>query len=201
MTADVVRSVLRACRDRAAEILPASRGALAVYLAVVELELPAAQVRRAQSWRRVDLDAALLDVEDLREDPDLDEAIATAAAHLRASLPLRPATVAAAPVPVEVLNAQRTARNARRALELLLAAGGGIVGHEAFGTPCSARTAICAARKKIGPGAIRTIRGQGFQITEAGLKALRAKLSRGGETPDSPEVRWLPAPLLVWTAA
>jgi hypothetical protein len=201
MTADVVRSVLEACRRRAAEILPASRGLLVAYLAVVELELPAAQVRRALSWRRGDLDAALLDVEELREDPGLDEAIAAAAANLRTSLALKPAPVAPTPVPVEVLNAQRTARNARRALELLLAAGGGIVGHEAFGTPCSARTAICAARKKIGPGAIRTIRGQGFQITEAGLRALRAKLIRFGETPDSPEVRWLPAPLLERAAA
>lgn len=203
MTADPVRAALRACALRAADILPASRyilgpsRKLAAYLAVVELELPAPRVRRVFGWRRADLDAACLDIEDLREDPHLDETITAAAMDLRAALAPRPEPVAAPPVSVEVLNAQRTARAARRALELLVAAGGDIVPHRAFGAACSARVAICAARKTIGGDAIRTIRGQGFQITEAGLMVLRAKLSRFGEAADSVDVRWLRSPLLL----
>lgn len=207
MTADLVRTALRTCAARAAEILPAARGRhapsrkLAAYLATVELELPASQVRRVLAWRRSELDAACLDVEDLREDPDLDEAIAAAGADLRIALEPQARAVAVSTVAVEVLNAQRSARAARRALELLVAAEGGIVPHRAFGAACSARIAICAARKQIGSGAIRTIRGQGFQITEAGLKALRAKLSRIGEAADSGDVRWLRSPVLERLAA
>jgi hypothetical protein len=200
MTTDLVRTTLSACAARAAAIFPAARHRLAptrklaAYLAVVELELPAPKVRRALAWRRGELDAACLDIEELRENPDLDEAIASAGRALRASLlPVAPPIVRRT-VSVEMVNAQRTARAARRALELLVAAGGEVVGHEAFGTAGSARTAICAARKKIGPGAIRTIRGRGFQITEAGLQALRINLGRFGEAAESPEPRWLPSP-------
>jgi hypothetical protein len=201
MTADIVRAAVRACFERSRDLLPAARGrlacarTLAAYLAVVELELPAPQVRRALGWRRADLDAACLDVEELREDPHLDDIIAAAAADLRVGYAPRPPAVARARASVEALNAQRSARAARRALELLIAAGGDVVRHEAFGSAGSARIAICAARKTIGGGAIRTVRGEGFQITEAGLKSLRAKLSQFGEAPDSGDVRWLRSPL------
>lgn len=182
MTTEFVKAAVRACAQRAADVLPArlchlaSLRKLTAYLAIVELELPAPKVRRALGWRRADLDEACLDIEDLREDPHLDDAIAAAAMDLRAEMEPRPAVVAPAPAPVsvEVLNAKRTARAARRALELLIAADGAIVRHEAFGSPCWARIAICAARKTIGSGAIRTIRGEGFQITASGLKSLRA---------------------------
>jgi hypothetical protein len=196
VTAELVRATLRACGARAEEILPVTGGRLALarklaaYLAIVELELPFSQVRRALAWRTCELDAACLDVEDLREDPDLDEAIAAAGRALRAGLGPRSAPAVRPAVPVEVLNAQRSARAARRALEILVAARGEVVGHEAFGSACSARTAICAARKKIGPAAIRTIRGRGFQITEAGLRALCAKYGGYGEGLDAPDIPW-----------
>lgn len=207
MTPHLVRATLRACTQRAADILPRGCGQLAparrlaAYLAVVELELPAAQVRRSLGWRRAELEAACLDIEDLREDPHLDEAIAAAAIDLHAALAPRSPPVARAPASVEVLNAQRSARAARRALELLVAAGGEIVPHEAFGAACSARIAICAARKAIGADAIRTIRGQGFQITEAGLRTLRVKLRRFGDKPDSVDVQWLRSAVLERIAA
>lgn len=207
MTEDFVRATLRSCSRQAAEILPPSGDrhdpsrVLAVYLAIVELELPASKVRRALGWRRHDVDAACLDIEDLREDPVLDEAIAAAAEELRTHVPARPAPPAPAPVSVELLNAQRTARAARRALELLVAADGGLVRHEAFGTACSARVAICAARRKIGGDAIRTIRGQGFQITEAGLAILKAQLARFGDAPDGVDVPWLRSAVLDRIAA
>ena len=207
MTADLVRAALHACRQRAADLPLVPRAAatplrkLAAYLAVVELELPAPQVRRALGWRRAELDAACLDIEDLREDPHLDEAVSEAASELRTRFAPRPTPLAAGPVSIQLLNTQRSARAARRALELLVAAGGKTVPHEVFGGASTARVAICAARKTLGGGAIRTIRGQGFQITETGLKALRSQLSPFGETPDSADVRWLRSPRLKQVAA
>lgn len=197
MTADLVSAALRACTRRSTEVLTSSRAPmaptrkLAAYLAVVELELPASRVRRALGWRRTDLDTACLEVEDLREDPQVDEAIEAAATDLRAEFAPHPTPAAPAPLGVEALNAQRSARAARRALSLLVAAGGEIVPYQAFGAACSARVAICAARKALGGGGIRTIRGRGFRITEAGLAILRAQLSRSDDTPDAVDLRCL----------
>jgi hypothetical protein len=178
MSAPADRNLLRACATHAGEIFPRVRDELAdarrlaAYLAVVELELPAPGVRRWLGWTRRDVDAACLDVEELREDAAIDEAIACAGIELRARHPR--VERATRPRPdVADLNARRTARAARRALELLVEAGGQIVAHEAFGTVQTARTAICAARKEIGHAAIRTVRGRGFRMTEAGLRAAR----------------------------
>lgn len=199
MTQPLDRTTLRACAARAAEIFPrvtgrlARPGQLTAYLAIVELELPVGGVRRWLDWTRADVDAACLDVEDLREDAALDEAIAAAGAKLRAG------PVGSAPAPTRVapavadLNAQREARAARRALQLLLEAGGEVVSHQAFGTVQTARTAICAARKTVGPGGIRTIRGRGFRITEAGIRAAQTmRLGQFGECRDSPDPGGLP---------
>ena len=197
MTADPVRAALRACALRAADVLPTCRSRLApsrklaAYLAVVELELPAPRVRRVLRWRRADLDAACLDIEELREDPQLDEAIEAVATDLRIEFAPHPTAAAPAPLGVKALNAQRSARAARRALSLLVAAGGEIVPYQAFGAACSARVAICAARKALGGGGIRTIRGRGFRITEAGLATLRAQLARSDDTPDAVDQRCL----------
>jgi hypothetical protein len=184
-----IRPTLRACAARASEILPHAEGRvnrrdqLAAYLAIVELELSASDVRRALEWTRDQVDASCLEIEDLRETQALDEAIASAGVALRSTLRRAPARPSRTSPCVADLNAQRTARAARRALELLLAAGGEIVGHSAFGTVCSARTAICAARKEVGRGAIHTVRGRGFRITEGGIRAARAMdLTRGGES-------------------
>jgi hypothetical protein len=178
MSPAIDRAHLRACATCAEEIFPRMRrrlaGArsLAAYLAVVELELPAPGVRRWLGWTRSDLEAACLDVEELREDAAIDEAVARAGVELRARHPPVERAVRQPP-DVADLNARRDARAARRALELLVQAGGQIVAHAAFGTVQTARTAICAARKEIGPTAIRTVRGRGFRMTEAGLQAAR----------------------------
>jgi hypothetical protein len=145
----------------------------------VELELPAPRVRRWLGWTRGEVDAACLDVEELREDAEIDEAIALAGVELRARHPRVDRATRQSP-DVAKLNARRAARAARRALELLVQAGGQIVAHEAFGTVQTARTAICAARKEIGAAAIRTVRGRGFRMTEAGLQAAR-QLDRLGD--------------------
>jgi hypothetical protein len=193
MTQALDRALLRSCAAAAEAIYPrtagdlASAGALTAYLAVVELELPASGVRRWLDWNRSDVDAACLEVEDLREDAGLDEAIAGAGAALRRQL-------AAGPMQeVADLNAQRNARAVRRVLELLVQARGEVVGHHEFGSVETARTAICAARKEIGSDGIRTIRGRGFKITEAGLRAARAlQLGQFGEYPGSRDASRLP---------
>jgi hypothetical protein len=178
MSPAIDRDRLRACAACAEEVFPrvgrrlAGARRLAAYLAVVELELPAPGVRRWLGWTRSDLEAACLDVEELREDTAIDEAVALAGVELRARHP-RAERAVRQPPDVADLNARRDARAARRALELLVQAGGQIVAHAAFGTVQTARTAICAARKEIGPAAIRTVRGRGFRITEAGLQAVR----------------------------
>ena len=199
MTYPLDRTALRACAARAAEIFPrvarhiARPGQLTAYLAIVELELPAGGVRRWLDWSRADVDAACLDVEDLREDPALDEAIAAAGAALRAGFNGSVQAAKRSAPAVADLNAQRAARAARRALQLLLQAGGEVVGHQAFGSVQTARTAICAARKTVGPGAIRTVRGRGFRITEAGIRAAQAmRLGQFGEYRDSPDPGGLP---------
>jgi hypothetical protein len=198
MTQMIDRALLGACAAQADEIVRrAGRqlrcpGPIKAYLAVVELELPASGVRRWLGWRRSEVDAACLDVEDLREHPALDEAIAAAGAALRERVAAR-AVIGREPAPVADLNAQRTARAARRALRLLVEADGRVVGHEVFGSAETARKAIWAARKQIGPDAIRTIRGRGFRITEAGLRAACAlRLGRFGGCPDSGEAISLP---------
>jgi hypothetical protein len=189
MTGPLIRPTLRACAARATQIITVVEGRrsrtdqLTAYLAIVELELSASDVRHALKWTRGEVDAACLEIEDLRENQALDEVIASAGVALRSTLRQAPARPSRNSPCVADLNAQRTARAARRALELLLAAGGEIVGHAAFGTVCSARTAICAARKEVGRSAIRTVRGRGFRITEAGIRAARAMdLTRFGES-------------------
>jgi hypothetical protein len=199
MTGQLIRPTLRACAARAAQIIPGLEGShsrtdqLAAYLAIVELELSASDVRRALEWTRDEVDAACLEIEELRETLALDEAIATAGVALRSTFRRAPARPSRTSPCVADLNAQRTARAARRALELLLAAAGGIVGHAAFGSVCSARTAICAARKEVGRSAIRTVRGRGFCITKAGIRAAQAMdLGRFGERADSRKDTRLP---------
>lgn len=199
MTQPLDRTTLRACAAHAAVIFPrvagrlARPGQLTTYLAIVELELPVGGVRRWLDWSRADVDAACLDVEDLREDPAVDEAIAAAGAALRAEVRSSVKTSSREAPAVADLNAQRAARAARRALQLLLEAGGGVVSHQAFGTVQTARTAICAARKAVGPGGIRTIRGRGFRITEAGIRAAqKLRLGQFGECRDSPNPGGLP---------
>jgi hypothetical protein len=187
MSPAIDRQLLRACAACAEEIFPpvgrrlAGARRLAAYLAVVELELPAPCVRRWLGWTRSDLEAACLDVEELREDTRIDEAVALAGVELRARHP-RIERATRPPPDAADLNARRDARAARRALALLVQAGGQIVAHAAFGTVQTARTAICAARKEIGPAAIRTVRGRGFRLTEAGLQAARqlGRLNEGG---------------------
>jgi hypothetical protein len=198
MTAPLDRAQLQACAALAGEIV---RGAglegrsrpLKTYLAVVELELPASGVRRWLGWTRTQVDAACLEIEDLREDPALDELIATAGAALRERSAARGVTHRSEASAVRDLKAQRAARAARRALHLLVEARGRVVGHQAFGSAETARKAICAARKQIGADAIRTVRGRGFRITEAGLRALRAlPLGPFGGCHDSSEASRLP---------
>jgi hypothetical protein len=194
MTQTLDRALLQACAAQADEIVRGTGGALRhtapikVYLAVVELELPASGVRRWLGWRRSDVDAACLEVEDQRERPALDEAIAAAGAALRERVVAAAVTIGREQAPLADLNAQRAARAARRALRLLIEAGGRVVGHEAFGSAETARKAIWAARKAIGPDAIRTVRGRGFRMTEAGLRAARAlRLGPFGECRNSSE--------------
>jgi hypothetical protein len=191
------RDLLQACSAWADVIAcqvvqhSARRRALKAYLAAVELELPASGVRRWLAWTRSELDAACLEIEDLRENAGIDEVISDAGAALRGLAPPSHGTPPTAPI--ADLNAQREARAARRAVELLVQAGGQIVEYAAFGTAETARKAVCAARKEIGRDGIRTVRGRGFWITQAGLRAACAqRLSSFGEYPDARGVSRLP---------